>query len=122
MINNFSIVCTDKVDISHTLKYLTDALGCCIRGYYITPYKGYSDILDCKALVFTSDTTCDFGFGLVHSNPIVMTEVADTWLKSLNWSKKWKSCEIFSGDENNLGSVHGGPCIGLRILKWEAIK
>ena len=122
MIKEFSIVCTEKIDIRQTLKYLVDAYGSCIRGYYVTEYKGYSNILDCQALVFTSDTTCDFNFGLVPSNDIVMTEVADQWLKSLNWSKKWKSCEIFSGDETNLGSVHGNQCIGIRILEWEDIQ
>lgn len=120
MINRFSIVCADKHDIRHTLKYLRGAFGCCIRGYYVTKYKGYSDILDCKALVFTTDTNCDFC--IVPSNDVVMTEVSDQWLKSLNWSKRWKSCEIFSGDENNLGSVHGNCCIGVRILEWEDIQ
>lgn len=119
---NFSITCEDKVDLKQTLKYLVDAFGCCIRGYYVTRYKGDSIILDCQALVFTSDTTCQYDFGLVPSNAIVMTEVADQWLKSLNWSKKWKCCEIFRGDENNLDSVHGNICIGIRILEWEDIK
>lgn len=122
MIKEFSIVCTEKIDITQTLKYLIDAYGCHIPGYYITEYKGYSDIPDCRALVFTSDTTTQYNFGLVPSNDVVMTEVADQWLKSLDWLKKWKSCEIFSGDETNLGSVHGNQCIGLRILEWEDIK
>lgn len=35
MIKEFSIVCTEKIDIRQTLKYLVDAYGCYIPGYYI---------------------------------------------------------------------------------------
>lgn len=119
---NFSITCEDKVDLKHTLKYLVDAFGCCIRGYYVTRYKGDSNIQPCNCLVFTSDDTCEFSLGIVPSNSIVMTEIVDHWLKSLNWSKTWKKCEIFRGDESNLDSVHGKLCICIRLLKWEDIK